>query len=265
MKSDVRALVFDLDGTLLNADHTLSLATIQALNDARAQGLEVLLASGRTSQSMAPFYRQLRLETPLISYNGARVDYPDGEVSERRLTPELVRALIERSRQDQLHLNLYGDGLWYTERAESAEAKRYGQIAGLTPTAINLDKVIARGVVKGLFIASAPQLQALRERLESSTYQDQLNLTSSMYTFLELLPQGVNKGVALKEVMRRRSIPLEQVVAFGDGLNDLELLQVVGRGVAMQNAHPTLKAHADDIAPAHDQDGVARYVRSLLN
>ena len=121
--SDVRAFVFDLDGTLLNAEHALSEATVQALSDARARGIKVLLASGRTSRSMRPFYQQLELTTPLISYNGARVDYGAGEVTERRLDPLVTRALIERAREGAVHLNLYGDDLWYTERAESAEAR----------------------------------------------------------------------------------------------------------------------------------------------
>ena len=85
-----------------------------------------------------------------------------------------------------------------------------------------------------------------------------------MYHFLEVLPRGVNKGVALKEVMSRLSIPLEAVVAFGDGMNDLELLKVAGKGVAMENAHPELKAQADDVAAHHDQEGVARYIWSIL-
>jgi hypothetical protein len=260
----LRALVFDLDGTLLNADHTLSKATIQAVHDARAHGVKVVLASGRTNRSMAPFYQQLGLDTPLISYNGARVDYPDGEVTERRLTSAVVRGLIELARTRSVHLNLYGDDHWYTERAESEEAKRYATLAGLTPTSINLDEVVERGAVKGLFIAPAPQLKTLRAGLEQSELIDQLSLTSSMYHFLEVLPSRVNKGVALIEVMARLEIPISQVIAFGDGMNDLELLQVAGRGVAMENAHPALKAHATELAPPHDQDGVARYVRGLL-
>ena len=97
------------------------------------------------------------------------------------------------------------------------------------------------------------------------TTGDQVAVTSSIRTFLEVLRRGVNKGQALQHVMRRYEIDLRDVVAFGDGLNDLEMLQEVGLGVAMENAYQELKVAADDIAPHHQRGGVGLYLQRLLD
>ena len=272
----MRALFFDLDGTLLDHKHALGAANREVIAEACERGIEVVLASGRTTLSMRPYYEALGLTTPLVSYNGARIWYPGpeaadggavnggaegGEVEELGLTPAQLAPLIALSRTGALQLNLYDDDHWYTERPKSAEALRYMETSGLTPTAIDLDEAAARGAVKALFIAPAETLAALRGAIEEALPAGAVELTSSMRNFLEVLPAGVNKGRALRTVAARLGIALEETVAFGDGLNDLELLETAGWGVAMENAHPQLKAIADEIAPHHDEDGVARYLR----
>ncbi|MEE2644018.1 MAG: Cof-type HAD-IIB family hydrolase [Myxococcota bacterium] len=261
----MRTLVFDLDGTLLNGAHQLSAETIDVLNQIRTRGVTVLLASGRSTESMLPYYNQLQLSTPLISYNGARILYPDGRVTESRLEAEIVPLLVHLSRRLSCHLNLYGDGLWYSEAPESEEAVRYGRLAGLTVTPVAPKDFPHLSAIKGLLIASPEQLHRARGALESSTLYQRFALTSSMPRFLEVLPRGVNKGVALQEVLSTLGLSSDEVIAFGDGLNDLELLTVAGRGVAMENAHAALKACADECAPRHDEDGIARYLRQLYS
>ena len=257
----MRAVAFDLDGTLLNADHKLSAENCDTVERLKASGITVFLASGRTHLSMRPYHQQLNLETPMICYNGAKIVYPDGEVQERGLSAEIVRALIDRSRDERLHLNLYSRGLWYTENPESPEALIYAQTAGLTPHSEGFEELVELGATKALFIASSKRLRALRASLEVEL-SPHVSITSSMSNFLEVLRRGVNKADALRQVLERYSFSLDEVVAFGDGLNDLELLTEVGHGVAMENAHPKLIEAADAVAPRHHPDGVTRYFRS---
>ena len=259
----IRAVVFDLDGTLLDENREISALNRRVIRDLRAQGIKVFLASGRTYMSMLPYYQSLDLDTPIISYNGAKIIYPDGEISESKLESQAVNTLVELSRSFQVHLNLYHDETWYTERAQSTEAIFYAKTAGLTPVALTLDR-LTEGATKALFIAEPEKLSEVKvavvERLG-----DQVAVTSSIRTFLEVLKRGVNKGQALQHVMRRYEIDLRDVVAFGDGLNDLEMLQEVGLGVAMENAYQELKVAADDIAPHHQRGGVGLYLQRLLD
>lgn len=259
----ISAVVCDLDGTLLNAEHALSAKTIATLNSIRARGIKIYLASGRTRVSMLPFYTQLQLNTPMICYNGAEVRFPTGEVLQSSLTPEVVNQVISFSMSEGVHLNLYQGDLWYVEDPESIEAVNYARISGLTPTQAPLESLRGIAATKALFIAQPEELAALKPKLES-TLRDQAELTSSLPHFLEVLRRGVNKGEAVKRVMRHEGILLSEVIAFGDGLNDLELLNVVGHGVAMSNARTALKEVAQDIADHHDEDGVACYLDRYL-
>ncbi|HEU5393305.1 MAG TPA: HAD-IIB family hydrolase, partial [Candidatus Methylomirabilis sp.] len=90
------------------------------------------------------------------------------------------------------------------------------------------------------------------------------HLVRSEPTYLEVLPPGVNKGVGLAEVARQLAIPLEAVVAFGDNLNDLEMVEVAGLGVAVGNAHPDLKARADLVVGTNNEGGMAAVIREVI-
>ncbi|MBI4390754.1 MAG: HAD-IIB family hydrolase, partial [candidate division NC10 bacterium] len=90
------------------------------------------------------------------------------------------------------------------------------------------------------------------------------HLVRSEPTYLEVLPPGVNKGAALAELARQLGIPLDQVVAFGDNLNDLEMVEAAGFGVAVGNAHPDVKARADLVAGTNNEGGMAAVIREVI-
>ena len=256
----MRTIFFDLDGTLLNEDHQLHPENIEVIHQLQQRGVTVCLASGRTYQSMRPFHRQLGLQTPLICYNGAKIVFSESETIETALTPQMLRPLVELSRDHQFHLHLYRDEEWYTERPDSEESRDYAEKTHMTPIAVDLYEIANSPCTKALFIA-APERLAMLSTLITAQLGDEVDLTSSMNHFLEVLVKGINKGWDIRQVCERLALPLEQTIAFGDGLNDLEMLQLVGHGVAMENAHETLKVAADAMAPHHAHAGVARYLR----
>lgn len=255
----MRAIFFDLDGTLLNAQHELPSWNIEVVQQLTDLGLKICLASGRTYTSMAPFYRELNLDTPIISYNGAKIVYHDLSVEENPLPSTVIQELLALSREQRVHLNLYQQEIWYTENPYCSEAIDYAEKASLSPVGGDLTLISKEPCTKALFIASPERLATLAP-LIIERIGDQVDLTSSMPHFLEVLASGVNKGAAITKVCEHLSIPLHETMAFGDGQNDLEMIKVVQHGVAMANAHPRLKAFANDIAPHHDVNGVARYL-----
>ena len=213
---------------------------------------------------MRPFHDSLDLETPIISYNGAKVVYNESEIYETALPTAVVQSLVSISREQHVHLNLYSDEVWYTERPESDESRDYAEKAHLEPVGKDLSLIASDQCTKALFIAPPDRLASLSPLL-SERLGAEVELTSSMSHFLEVLTYGVNKGAAIKSVCQRLNIPLSETIAFGDGLNDLEMIKLVEHGVAMENGHPTLKAQADAIAPHHDKGGVATYLTRYLN
>ena len=264
LESDMKIFVFDLDGTLLNKDHQLSSATLAAVQRAQTLGAMVILASGRTALAMQPTYEALKLNTAMISYNGARITYPSGHIIEQRLTSQSIDLISKIAEQRSVQLNLYGNDLWYTTQPDSEEAIRYSKITGLTPTKVTLEQIPTLDIVKALYIAPPQTLEILQDDVIHAL-GDTVNITSSIYNFLEILPNHVHKGHALQILADHLQFSVDDVIAFGDGMNDLELLKVAGIGVAMDNANPALKEIADAIAPHHDEDGVAQYLNSILD
>ena len=259
----MQGIFFDLDGTLLNESHQLSANTIRTVKQLVQRGITVCLASGRTYHSMRPFHQQLGLNTPMACYNGAKVVFAPDEIIEQGLPAFVVKELIEISREEQVHLNLYNNEIWYTERAESLEAKQYAEKTHMTPQGGSLDALAEQNCTKALFIASPERLAQLAPLLRTRL-GEYIDLTSAMSNFLEVLQKGVNKAWAIAQIAERLELDLDQCLAFGDGLNDLEMLQRVAHGVAMQNANPTLKQHAQAIAGHHAADGVSRYLSTYF-
>ena len=259
----MQGIFFDLDGTLLNESHQLSANTIKTVKQLVQMGITVCLASGRTYHSMRPFHQQLDLNTPMACYNGAKVVFAPDEIMEQGLPAFVVNELIKISREEQVHLNLYNNEIWYTERAESLEAKEYAEKTHMTPQGGPLDALAEQNCTKALFIASPERLAQLVP-LVRARLGEYIDLTSAMSTFLEVLQKGVNKAWAITQIAERLELDLGQCLAFGDGLNDLEMIQSVAHGVAMQNANPTLKKCAQAIAGHHAEDGVSRYLRTYF-
>ncbi|MAD60836.1 MAG: hypothetical protein CMH49_04860 [Myxococcales bacterium] len=259
----MQGIFFDLDGTLLNECHQLNPRTVNAIAAVRQMGIKVCLASGRTYHSMRPFYEQLELDTPLACYNGAKIVFASDEIQEQGLPAFVIKELIQISREEQVHLNLYNDEIWFTERPESLEAKQYAEKTHMVPQGGSLDHLSKLNCTKALFIASPDRLTQLAP-LVRARLGEYIDLTSAMSQFLEVLQKGVNKAWAIKQIAERLNIDLKQCLAFGDGLNDLEMIQAVAHGVAMQNAHSTLKQYAQAIAGHHAEDGVADYLQSYF-
>lgn len=266
-----RLIAADVDGTLVDDRREIPPAVREALAEARAAGCRLTLATGRMYASALPFAEAVATNAPLILYNGAAlVERGTGRVTFRRCLPladaRLALALLKNFR---LHVNLYTvDGL-YIERVTPAATESMLK-DGVTAEAVgDLEAFLREDPVKLLCIGDPSNLEAFRlsfvgERARRGLPGQPPHLVRSEETYLEVLPPGVNKGVGLAEVARQLAIPLEAVVAFGDNLNDLEMLEVAGLGVAVGNAHPGLKARADLVAATNNEGGMAAVIREVI-
>lgn len=253
-----QAVYLDLDGTLLGPArelHPSTRATLHALVD---RGVRVGLATGRMHASAAPYARAVRANAPLVLFNGAQVvDPDDGRVLlERRLGAQATRDALEIARAHGAHVNLYDRERLVIERVtEVAEASMRKD--GVRAEAVGDLRSWGTGeVTKLLLIAKDATLDAIEATL-APALRGRASLVRPEPSYLEVLPAGTSKGAALVRVARVIDIPLARMVAFGDGPNDLEMVEVAGVGVAMGNAHATLKAAADEIIGDHASDTIA--------
>lgn len=266
-----RLIAADVDGTLVDDRRRIPPAVLEALAEARSAGCRLTLATGRMYPSVLPFAEAIETDAPLILYNGAAlVERRSRRVTYRRCLPladaQLALTLLKRF---PLHVNLYaGEGL-YIERVTPAAAESMVK-DGVTAEAVgDLLAFLQEDPVKLLCIGEPVTLEAFRVAFLAERARRRLpggppHLVRSEPTYLEVLPPGVNKGVALAELARQLAIPLEAVVAFGDNLNDLEMVEVAGLGVAVGNAHPDLKARADLVVGTNNEGGMAAVIREVI-
>lgn len=261
-------VVSDLDGTLLNQHHELTPRTKEVIHRLSAEGIKFVFATGRHHLDVEKLRSQLGIEMFTITSNGARVHNPEGEaIICHDLVPEVVTSLVKISRKytDLALANVYRDNEWYVEQ-ENEELLQFNKDSGFGYIVQDLDTINTEAVTKIFFISHSGEHEDLvaleKEILE--TFGDQVSMAFSLPHCLEVMAPGVTKGRALEEVMKLKGLELKDAIAFGDGMNDLEMLSVAGKGLVMGNAHERLRSLLPEhevIGECHD-DAVAQYLEN---
>ena len=225
-----------------------------------------MLATGRMFRSVLPYAEAAGITTPLVCYQGAAVVDPvDHEWLLHEPIPlELAREAIAAVEDEGFTLNCYvDDDLYVAEVTKNARA--YADFQSIPLHAVGaLVGWIQRPPTKLVVVDDPDRLDALRPKLEAS-FGKRLFIAKSLPYFLELASPAISKGTGLAFVAEHLGFRPEQTVAFGDGENDLELIEWAGYGVAVENAHEGLKARADWVAPGAAEEGVAQVLEALLD
>ncbi len=258
---NINTFVFDMDGTLLNDEHELSELTVRALNELRARGFTLVIATGRHVNDIRGYLQQLGGGIATITCNGANIHDRNGELIYREGLPLLVNeALIPLGAKFTVHTNMYTDSEWLVREPceELLEAHEKDQFFYRQ---IDMQEMLATPALKILFYGQNAELQALKAQILRD-YSLAINLTFSDDYYLEVMQNNISKGYALKVLLEKLSLPVEQTMAFGDGMNDVELFRTVAHPILMENSSATLKQlfpQAKCTLTNHN-DGVARFL-----
>ncbi|HTF96666.1 MAG TPA: Cof-type HAD-IIB family hydrolase [Cellvibrio sp.] len=257
----VNTFVFDMDGTLLNDAHELSALTIRALNDLRARGFNVVIATGRHINDIRGYLQQLGGGIAAITCNGANIHGRNGELIYREGLPLLVNEmLLPLGNEFDVHINMYTDTDWLVVKPCESLLEAH-ESAQFFYRQITLDAMLATPALKILFYGANADLQALKVQIYKANPPD-INLTFSDENYLEVMQHNISKGHALRILLDELSLSVDQAMAFGDGMNDVELFRTVAHPVVMENASTTLKQIFPDAHRAlmNHEDGVARFL-----
>ncbi len=269
MKKHLIAL--DLDGTLLYDWTTLKTSTVKALKTLQDEGHTLVIATGRPFRSSERFYDMLGLKTPMINYNGGIItNKHDPAFADQTLWLEkdailevfkhhkdiILNAFCEI--KDDVYLLVDDERLYDFLHLENGARLFVGPFEKTLP-----------GPTNGfIIIAEHAHGEAIVTHVNEH-YKGILlarNWGSQDYAIVELYTPKTNKGEALKMVASSLGFSLDDVIAFGDGINDFELIRTAGWGVAMKNAVEPLKALADDVTEhTNKEDGVIRYLNTYFN
>lgn len=268
----IKMIALDLDNTLLMKDLTVPQETMHVLHRAAAQGVYVVIASGRMYAAAKRYADMIGSTDPVVSCNGSDIRGGDGSrIFEGGFSVELLRELIPLFLENNLYFQLYwGDSIVIERWNEHTEAYPDAHIQPVLEVGSWADVLAgkAEGIElqpspKALLVAEPEDMDAA-EALIRQKMGGRVDLTRSNSRYLEILAPGVSKREGLRILAERLGIRQSEVMACGDNLNDLEMVRWAGVGVAMANAVPGLKEAADYVTTAERSYGVAEAVRKFV-
>jgi Cof subfamily protein (haloacid dehalogenase superfamily) len=239
--------------------------TLSALARTRDAGLHVIVVTGRMVQSLRRVLDPAGLHDPVICYQGAAVVAADGEwllhvPIERGLAIEAIAA-VEAEGYDP---NVYvGDELYVSRITPGSEAYANFQLIPIHEVG-DVKAWLPESPTKIVCVGDPDELDRVGERMRAR-FGGRLWVTKSLPKFLEFAALGVSKGSGLEFLSERMGFSREHTIAFGDGENDVELVEWAGYGIAVANAHERVKAVAEWICPAAADEGVAQVLEALLD
>ncbi len=267
-KPDIRLVMLDIDGTLTGSANTVSDRVRQAIERVKQKGVRVGIATGRMYRSARRFHAEIKADMPVCAYQGAMIRHPDEDKTYQhwRLDRSLVMQLMHLLADYPLIMHIYiEDQLYVREWTDLSHAYAERSEVPLNLLA-DLGSELPAEPTKLLAMTQDTDLiNHLLAWVRETFPADQLYLTRSVPTFLEATHPIVNKGNAVKYLAEDLlGLTRDHVLTVGDSDNDIEMLRYAGIGVAMGNAHPTIQAEADWVAPSVDQDGVVAALEEFV-
>ena len=263
-----KVIALDLDGTLVSSDHYILPETKEALIAAQEKGLKVILASGRPTPGMMNLAKALELEKFggfVLSYNGGRITNMKSKevIHEVFLTAEEAHEVYDFAKENNVNVMAY-DGEDIITEDHDAYIQIESDINEMPlKRTDNFKKAVVNNTIKTL-TTGTPDRIAEVEKHYLNKFGDRFSICRSMPFFLEVMPQGINKAASLGKLLETLEMEPKDMVACGDGFNDIEMVKYAGLGVAMGNAVPEVKAVADYVAKSNDENGIVDVIEKFI-
>lgn len=264
-----KLITIDLDGTTLNSQNQVSPKTVEVIQKATAAGHLFSIVTGRPYRISEAIYDQLQLKTPMTNFNGALTHIPHQHWSgeyKRTISKAIVLDMMANRKKLQLEM-IAAEGK-HTYLADHLPPSSLG----FFPTTLNQDQLLSRNSLKrnptSMVLLVAPNQEQTVRNIVMHNYGQQVDIGvwGGPNSVLEVVSKGIQKAKAVAYIARQYNIDRQNIIAFGDEHNDAEMLDYVGRGVAMKNATPVIKSIANDVTEFdNDHDGLARYLENYLN
>ena len=265
-----KLLVLDVDGTLLNDEREISKRTLAALLKVQQMGVRIVLASGRPTYGLMPLAKTLELGNYggfVLSYNGCQIiKAQNGEILfERRINPEMLPYLEKKARKNGFAIFTYHDDTLITDSPDNEYIKNEALLNNLK--IIREDEfstAIDFAPCKCMLVSDKEKALIGLEQHWEKRLAGTLDAFRSEPYFLEVVPCGVNKANTLGALLEHLGVTREEVIAVGDGVCDVTMLQLAGMWVAMGHSQDSVKVCADYVTASNEEDGVALAVEKLI-
>ncbi|MGV2928870.1 Cof-type HAD-IIB family hydrolase [Macrococcus capreoli] len=284
----IKLIATDMDGTLLNSAHEVSEENIKAIQYAQSKGVTVVIATGRAFYEANTPIKPTGLKVPFICLNGAEVrDEAFNILHTSKLSNEQIKDITSILDKYDLYYQIYTSARIYTEDKEKDLqiyidiAEKMGHIPDVEKIRNSIQKRIDNGSLKEVasydevyerdgeivmkFLAFSGDLAKLDAAKAELRAFNHLAVSSSSRGNIEITHNDAQKGIALEALCEQLNISMEQVMAIGDNLNDISMIERAKYSFAMENGTDEVKAAANYIAGSNEESGVGRAIMQVMN
>ncbi|MBZ4037571.1 Cof-type HAD-IIB family hydrolase [Flavobacterium sp. 17A] len=263
---NIKVVVSDLDGTLLNPQHRISDYTKSIFQELHNQGYLIVVATGRHHLDAMAIIDKLEIPIYLVSSNGARVHSPNKEeLFSFNLDSDVVKAALNVEIDPEITVVLFKEQTWQTNKWNE-KLNSFQEELKYRPELVDYKTLDDFAAIKIFF--SCPdheKLVKLKDAILANS-SEHLHHAFSLPTCLEFMDKSIDKAVSIERVLEREGFTLQEAVSFGDGYNDVQMLSASGKGLIMGNAPASLKEELSDleVIKTNAEDGVAKYIATRI-
>ena len=263
-----KLIALDMDGTLLNEEKQISPANYEAIQQARENGVKVVLASGRPLVGFKRYLEELNLVSEddyAVAFNGALVQSSEGTeiISKTTLTLEDYKYLYELSKELKVNIHALTESVVIAPK-DNKYTRLEAEMNHISSEIIAVEEVAEdTTIVKVMFIDEPELIEEIMDKIPEEV-RSKYTIVRSAPFFLEFLHTSVNKGAGVAALADKLNIKQEEVICIGDAGNDIHMIKYAGLGVAMGNAFPEVKRVANFITKTNEQDGVAHIINKFI-
>ncbi len=259
-----KLIAVDIDGTLLDSQNRLREETVQSIRKGVAKGLIFTISTGRPVQGIRDIIRMLDVKTSSITYNGAMIVSEKEEILYScTLKPEDAVDIIRLGMERKVTVTFWANNVLYADQINETSVS-YSKISGLPPVRFDdYKKIAVEGITKILWI-STPEIINRHQNDVGMYISDNVNFHTSRPMFLEFVDKTASKALAMQKLGDIYGISKDEMIAVGDGLNDMSMIEFAGLGVAMANSHPEILKIADYVTLSNDENGVGRVIDQFI-
>lgn len=266
-----KLLVIDVDGTVVDGNGTISVEDQKALAGVMAKGIMVSLSTGRAIKACRKVLNSLSLDGYHIFFDGALVSDPFQykEVYCQPIEGDLVKQAVQFARSNDIYLELYTENQFFAEKENWSDDVHYN-FFGVEPTITDFNGIWQRERIIKAEMVVRDRVEKNKSDLFRTEFNGRLRFSIARspafpdITFINVINIAVSKGEALNRLASFLDISTNEIIAIGDGLNDISLFETAGLAVAMGNAFPQLKKLADYITLDVEHSGVAMAINTFL-
>lgn len=261
-KQKIKVVISDLDGTLLNTDHTISAYTKSVFQELHKQNYLIIVATGRHHMDAMAIINSLDFPVYLVTSNGARIHSPQKELLYSfNMDGDSVKSVLALDIDPEITTVLFRETVWQTSKTNS-KLNAFQKDLAYPPQVVNFAELDDFNAIKIFFTHDDHQkLVDLKEKILES-HLDEFSHAFSLPICLEFMDKSVDKSVAIRKILEKEGYSFEETITFGDGFNDEKMLEAAGIGLIMGNAPENLKNKLPhlEVISSNNEDGVARYL-----